>query len=283
MAGLDPAISLRKATCPPYRPRRHLEGCGGRVQPPADRQKWCAGVEAEAVTTSASYFRRVYIREMAQIADIERALARLSRSLASDASEEACLRRWSEFIRIRDDNRCVDCHATNGLSAHHICRKSFIRGAKFLTGNGITLCTNCHHELHAGFNQRPDLTQPIDAQGGEKLQLMERLYSILTDDAVDRGLTPDDFYFLSDELLCTFKLMQGYSVETYFPGSRIEQAYLILAECEMNTRRAILEAEGMPLPDRPLLPGGLYLVLPEQDGEPRRGLVIQTYVPRTTG
>jgi hypothetical protein len=110
---------------------------------------------------------------------------------------------------------------------------------------------------------------------------MERLYSILTDDAVERGLMREDFYFLSDEMLACFKRMQGYAPETYFPGSRIEQAYLILAECELNTRRAILEANGFPMIDQPILPGGMYLVLPEKDGKPRESIIVQTYVPRS--
>src|SRR3546814_19339261 len=86
---------------------------------------------------------------------------------------------------------------------------------------------------------------------------MERLYSILTDDAVERGLMRDDFYFLSDELLASFKRMQGYDPATYFPGSRIEQAYLILAEGELGMRRAMAEPDGVPMANQPLLPGGL--------------------------
>ncbi len=122
---------------------------------------------------------------------------------------------------------------------------------------------------------------PVDAQGGEKLALMERLYSILTDDAVERDLMREEFYFLSDELLASFKRMQGYDPATFFPGSRIEQAYLILAEGELEMRRAIAEANGVPMTDQPLLPGGLYLVLPETCGEPQKCIVVQTYVPRS--
>jgi len=110
---------------------------------------------------------------------------------------------------------------------------------------------------------------------------MERLYSILTDDAVERDLMREEFYFLSDEVLTTFKRMQGYEATTHFPGSRLEQAYLILAEGELNMRRAMAEANSVPMPDRPLLPGGIYLVLPESNGEPQKTIVIQTYVPRS--
>lgn len=208
-------------------------------------------------------------------------LAKLQAALAGGSSREQCLRRWSAFIRERDSHRCVDCHSRERLSAHHICRKSFLAEAQFQTGNGITLCSTCHRDMHQGFNARPDLSVPVDAQGGEKLAAMERLYSILTDDAVERHLMREDFYFLSDELLASFKRMQGYDPTTFFPGSRIEQAYLILAECEQNMRRAMAEANGVPIPHQPLLPGGLYLVLPESAGQPRESIIVQSYVPRS--
>jgi hypothetical protein len=218
--------------------------------------------------------------DSADIEMISIKLERLNAALAAGLPRERCLRRWSEFIRERDGYRCVDCHSRNRLSAHHICRKSLVMAAQFQTGNGITLCSSCHKETHQGFNGRPDLGQPVDAEGGEKLQKMERLYSILTDDAVERGLMRQEFYFLSDEVLTCFKRMQGYDPETYFPGACIEQAYLILAECEHGIRRAVVEANDVPMPNRPLLPGGMYLVFAEKDAQPRRSVVVQTYVPR---
>lgn len=135
--------------------------------------------------------------------------------------------------------------------------------------------------MHCGFNARPNLMMPVDAQGGEKLALMERLYSILTDDAVERHLTYERFYYLSDQLLNSFKRMQGFDPVTQFPGGRVEQAYLILAECEVGTRRAMAEASGVPFVGEPLLPGGCYLGLAGQHGRPGRSVVIRTYVPRT--
>lgn len=215
------------------------------------------------------------------LASIATKLARLQAALAADLPRQHCLRRWSEFIRDRDGHRCVDCHSRKYIAAHHICRKSFLAAAQFQTGNGITLCSRCHKEVHRGFNARPDLSLPVDAQGGEKLPFMERLYSILTDDAVERGLMVEEFYFLSDEVLACFKRMQGYATTTHFPGSRIEQAYLILAEGELETRRAMARANGIPMTDQPLLPGGMYLVLPSKDGQPQESIVVQTYVPRS--
>jgi hypothetical protein len=214
--------------------------------------------------------------DTADIEMISIKLGKLHAALAAGLSRERCLRLWSEFIRERDGHRCVDCHARRRLSAHHICRKSLLMAAEFETGNGITLCPSCHKEMHEGFNGRPNLGLPVDAQNGEKLHKMERLYSILTDDAVERGLMREEFYFLSDEVITCFKRMQGYD-GTIFPGARIEQAYLILAECEHGIRRSMLEANDAPMPDRPLLPGGMYLVFSEQNGQPRKNVVIQNY------
>lgn len=218
--------------------------------------------------------------DVPDLAAIMAKLARLNEAMANGLTRERCLRRWSEFVRERDGNRCVDCHSRRHLSAHHICRKSFLAEAQFQTGNGITLCRTCHREMHRGFNARPDLALPVDAQGGEKLALMERLYSILTDDAVERGLMREEFYFLSDEFLASFKRMQGYDPATYFPGSRVEQAYLILAEVELGMRRAMAEANGVPVIDQPLLPGGIYFVRTGESGQ-GEAIIIQNYVPRT--
>lgn len=87
-------------------------------------------------------------------------LANLQAALADGLSRQRCLRRWSEFIRARDGHRCVDCHSRRRLSAHHICRKSFLAEPQFETGNGITLCSACHREMHRGFNARPTFHCP---------------------------------------------------------------------------------------------------------------------------
>jgi hypothetical protein len=177
-----------------------------------------------------------------EIAPIEAALARLHGALAEGKSNTHRLRCWSEFIRKRDGQRCVDCHSRRQLAAHHICRKSFLKNAQFHTGNGITLCADCHREVHSGFNGRSELSLPMDAEGGEKIEMMERLYSILSTDAKERGALRDDFYFISDDTLGRFKMFQGFDYFTVFPGSRIEQAYYIWAQTPLNMRQAVLKA-----------------------------------------
>jgi hypothetical protein len=93
--------------------------------------------------------------DVPDISAIEAKLVKLQAALSGDVPRERRLRRWSEFIRERDGHRCVDCHSRRRLSAHHICRKSFLAEPQFETGNGITLCGACHQEVHRGFNARP--------------------------------------------------------------------------------------------------------------------------------
>lgn len=217
----------------------------------------------------------------AEARSVSSRLNKLRDAVSAGRSRITCLRRWSEFIRERDGHRCVDCHSQLGLSAHHICRKSLFHVAQFDTGNGITLCRECHKEVHAGFNGRPDMSSPIDSQGGEKLAYMERLFSILLDDAVERELICEDFYFLSDTVLGSLKRMQGYDLSTHFPGSRLEQAYLILAEPELQLRQAIAHANGFELGGGPLLPSGIIMISGSDVNQRAGRSVFQAYFPRS--
>jgi hypothetical protein len=173
---------------------------------------------------------------------LDAALAKLHDAVATRRSDGTCLRLWSEFVRLRDGWRCVDCHGTRNLAAHHICRKTFLPEARFQTGNGITLCRDCHKELHQGFNGRPDLQLPMDAQNGEKIETLPRFYCILFQDACERGVISDDYYYLSPTVLAKFKMFQGFEPSDEFTGYRIEQAYYIWNECPQNTLKAVLRA-----------------------------------------
>jgi hypothetical protein len=135
-----------------------------------------------------------------------------------------------------------------------------LKSARFDTGNGITLCNDCHREAHAGLNGLADLSLPMDAQGGEKIEIMERLYSILAADATERGILRDDFYFVSDDVLGRFKMFQGFGYFTPFPGFRLEQAFLIWAQMPQNLRRALLLAVGVEMANEPKLPENALVV-----------------------
>jgi hypothetical protein len=140
---------------------------------------------------------------------VSAAHTRLENAVLRGRSLRYCRRLWATFVRLRDGNRCVDCHSTTGLSAHHIARKSFLPKSQLDTGNGITLCRSCHAEPHAAFNRKPDLTGPMDYEGGENIDLMERLYYILYEDARDRCCHVEAHYQLSTYTLGVFRLCQG--------------------------------------------------------------------------
>lgn len=213
------------------------------------------------------------VADAAVIASIQARLERLTEAVEAGLNRTRCLRRWSEFIRERDGHRCVDCHSTRNLSAHHICRKVLLPEAEYQTGNGITLCRECHREVHAGFNGRPDTSEPMDAQGGEKLRLIERLYCILDQDAVERRLLLPGFYELDEQILAKFKLFQGFAWDTPFPGPPVRQAYLIWAQSSLAVRRALAEANGFPMTDQPILPGEAYVVWGGETEQPSAGII----------
>jgi hypothetical protein len=82
----------------------------------------------------------------------------------------------------------------------------------------------------------------MDAEGGEKIDAMERLYAILAQDAKERGILRDDFYYLSDDVLARFKLFQGFDYDAPFPGTRLQQAFLIWSAPPQHMLRAEITA-----------------------------------------
>jgi hypothetical protein len=192
---------------------------------------------------------------------ISLAYSRLTEAVSTSQRTERCLRLWSWFIRTRDGHICIKCGSDHRLAAHHICRKSFMLDARFQTGNGLTLCRRCHAEAHAGFNGRADLRQPMDAQGGEKIELMADLYALLFADASARGPISDDYYFLSDDVLGRFKMFQGFDPSEPFPGGRLEQVYHIWRQCPQGMLEAVLQANGFDAFEGPMMPGEVRFVL----------------------
>lgn len=81
----------------------------------------------------------------------------------------------------------------------------------FEPGNGISLCRQCHRKVHEAFNRRPDLSVPFGAESGDDQDEWAFLFGILHDDAVGRGLEPDEFYFIGDHMLGFFVKAQGYA------------------------------------------------------------------------
>lgn len=185
---------------------------------------------------------------MVELALLDEALRRLENAVSKERSVAYCHRLWSRFIRARDLHRCVACHSTHQVSAHHLLHKSFLDCARYETGNGISLCHACHSELHSAFNGRPDLGQPMDAEGGENIENMADLLGYLAADAQGRGLLSDKYYFLSDRYLETCRRFQGIDAGAKFPGVRLEQAYWIWRQSPREVLRALLSANGFTLP-----------------------------------
>ncbi|HKT54590.1 MAG TPA: hypothetical protein VJP88_09060 [Caulobacteraceae bacterium] len=75
------------------------------------------------------------------------------------------------------------------------------------------------------------------------------------------------FYDLTEQVLAKFKMFQGFEPETAFPGPPVRQAYLIWAQTSLSVRRALAEANGVPMTDQPILPGKAYIVFDDESGE----------------
>lgn len=88
-------------------------------------------------------------------------------------------------------------------------------------GNGITLCRLCHKKVHAEFNQRPDPSLPIGAEQGDSQDEWAFLFGLLYEDAINRNLGQDQFYYLNNETIEFFHRLQGYD-ELYYSASRGE-------------------------------------------------------------
>lgn len=56
---------------------------------------------------------------------------------------------WRKLIFIRDNYTCQECEILGGkLNAHHIKTWAEFPELRFEVGNGVTLCEDCHKEVH---------------------------------------------------------------------------------------------------------------------------------------
>lgn len=181
------------------------------------------------------------------MADLDLLYDGLQTAVLNNRNNAYCLGLWSRFIRTRDGNRCVICNSKKRLSAHHVIRKSFWKHLRFQTGNGITLCHICHKDPHAGFNGRPDLNQPMDAQGGEKIDLFTGYLGALVLDSSTRNVDKDHYYYFDDHALAAFKKLQGIPDAAEIQGRRIEQAYQIWNQTPRGMLEAMMSSLGVKL------------------------------------
>lgn len=132
----------------------------------------------------------------------------LERALKKQRSAKWILRQWSHFIRERDLFRCVCCRSKENLQAHHIVRRTLYPWGAAETGNGITLCQECHSRVHEKSNGRVDFSQPLGEADDQGEWVF--LFGLLLDDAKRRGLDQDEFYFFEDHMLEFFVNVQGH-------------------------------------------------------------------------
>lgn len=170
--------------------------------------------------------------------------SKLIRALETNQSHLTCIRLWSIFIRMRDGTNCLRCGSKQDLAAHHIFRKSFLTSAQYEPGNGITLCRRCHKELHSGFNGRPNMQLPMDAQGGEKAEDISLMLNLLVMKSREHKHHVEEWYYLSKSTLSTINMLQGFDSDVRLDTSRIEQAYIVWNQASLPTRNAILKANG---------------------------------------
>lgn len=57
-------------------------------------------------------------------------------------------RDWRKAVLKRDNNQCKICKSKIELEAHHIKEFSKYKDLRFIVDNGITLCKNCHKNIH---------------------------------------------------------------------------------------------------------------------------------------
>jgi len=168
-------------------------------------------------------------RTVEKLEVIRKRKAALQRALEKGRSPKWILRLWGRFIKTRDSFQCVCCNSPDHVQAHHIIRKCLYPWSAFDTGNGITLCRECHARVHAKFNGRADLNQPLGE--GDDQDEWAFLFGLLVDDSSCRGLNQDEFYYLSDHVLRFSTRVQGY--QEYFDAvmggkmSRIKFAHEI--------------------------------------------------------
>lgn len=173
------------------------------------------------------------------IPELDTALLRLDDAIVLERKDTTKHRRWSHFVRSRDRFRCLICASGDKVDAHHIIRKTLMPSARCQPGNGITLCKKCHREAHLGFNGRPDLQQPIDAEDGEKLNIAGELFGVLAQ--ASRAYPSRPIYYHWDpRFLANFAEIQGFPPNAHIPGTPIEQAHFIWNRAPLQVMDAVV-------------------------------------------
>lgn len=60
------------------------------------------------------------------------------------------LREWGEKVKKRDEYKCQWCGRNDCLIAHHLLPYALFVNERTKVSNGLTMCKDCHIELHRG-------------------------------------------------------------------------------------------------------------------------------------
>lgn len=109
----------------------------------------------------------------------------------------------------------------------------------------------------------------MNAEGGDDNDLIMEYFGLLLEDATERELLHTDFYFLHNRVLQSFKELLGFTADCQFPGTPLEQAYLIWMQTIPGQQAAIMQANGFSIShhaqDYIKLPGISIRYLPDDD------------------
>lgn len=76
-------------------------------------------------------------------------MKKLGKSFDMTSTEYSyALNAWSKTIKKLDNNMCKNCGSTENLNAHHIMPKGEYPELSLDLDNGVTLCEDCHSEVH---------------------------------------------------------------------------------------------------------------------------------------
>lgn len=175
-------------------------------------------------------------------------LKKLTTSIDRCADESTVLKNWSLFIKFRDGYKCLKCFAkkkhNNSVHAHHVFRKTTVPVTRFYTGNGITLCEECHRNIHKHFNRKPDISQVFNAEGGDDPDYITENFFYMIRDAKKRNIYHDNYYFVGEDLITISKTLQSIEAETDKSIPRIGQLFWVWRQCPSRMYEAVMNANG---------------------------------------
>jgi hypothetical protein len=61
---------------------------------------------------------------------------------------------WKSLVKFFDNYKCRKCGSTKHICCHHINNYSNFKDQRIDTNNGVTLCKNCHKQIHKMFGAK---------------------------------------------------------------------------------------------------------------------------------